>query len=126
MTPGQTRADEMTPGQIRAQDGAPDPAPPPRATKIFIVAFFTYELLYLVGAFSTRYFFLLSESHRAISLGLIIILTLLMKRGRADRQGPPAAGGTAERSVPWYDYALMIAGCAGCFYIAPTSKIVEL
>ncbi len=126
MTPGQTRADEMTPGQIRAQDGAPDPAPPPRATKIFIVAFFTYELLYLVGAFSTRYFFLLSESHRAISLSLIIILTLLMKRGRADRQGPPAAGGTAERSVPWYDYALMIAGCAGCFYIAPTSKIVEL
>jgi TRAP transporter 4TM/12TM fusion protein len=86
------------------------------ATKTFIVAFFVYELLYVLGAFSTRYFFLLEESHRAISLGLVIVLTFLMKRARGNIGGP----------VPWYDYLLMIAGAAACFYVAPTSRIVEL
>lgn len=88
----------------------------PLATRTFIVIFFVYELLYLLGAFSTRHFFLLEESHRAISLGLVIILTLLMKRARKDDTGP----------VPWYDYLLMAAGAGACFYVAPTSRIVEL
>ncbi len=97
------------------------PAPPPEpsypaAVLAFIVAFFVYELLYVLGAFSTQYFFLLGESHRAISLGLLIVLTLLLRRARA---GAPAR-------IPWYDYVLMAAGAAGCFYIAPTAKIIEL
>lgn len=88
----------------------------PRFTKFFIVSFFVYEILYVLGAFSSRYFFVLEESHRAVSLGLLIVLTLLMKRARRGEKG----------SVPWYDYVIMIAGAIGCFYIAPTSKIVEL
>ena len=98
---------------------APEPviAPPsPPAVRAFIVGFFVYELLYILGAFSTQYFFLLGESHRAISLGLLIVLTLLLRRARST--DPPR--------IPWYDYVLMAAGAAGCFYIAPTPKIVEL
>ncbi|MBW1737388.1 MAG: TRAP transporter fused permease subunit [Deltaproteobacteria bacterium] len=88
----------------------------PLGIRVFIVVFFVYELLFILGAFSTRYFFMLSESHRAISLGLLIIMTLLMKRARNKDRG----------KVPWYDYLLMTIGAIGCFYIAPTSKIVEL
>ena len=91
-----------------------DPLPP--LTSAFIVGFFVYELAYLLGAFSTRAFFILPESHRAISLGLIIFLTLLLKR---------IDGRTGGR-VPWYDYLIMVAGAAGCFYIAPTDRIVHL
>ena len=97
------------------------PAPPPEPSYpapvlAFIVAFFVYELLYVLGAFSTQYFFLLGESHRAISLGLLIVLTLLLRRARAG----------ASARIPWYDYVLMVAGAVGCFYIAPTAKIIEL
>ncbi len=88
----------------------------PASTTAFVVAFFVYELLYVLGAFSTQYFFVLGESHRAISLGLLIILTFLLKRARPGDSGP----------VPWYDYVLMLAGATGCFYIAPTSTVVEL
>ena len=88
----------------------------PKATKIFIVVFFLYEILFVLGAFSTRYFFVLGESHRAVSLGLIIILTFLLVRAR--KNDAPQA--------PWFDYVLMTAGAIGCFYIAPTSRIVEL
>lgn len=88
----------------------------PRPTRAFIVAFFLYEVAYLLGLFSTRYFFVLEESHRAVSLGLIIILTFLLVRGRKSER----------RRIPWYDFALMALGVAGCFYIAPTSRIVEL
>lgn len=91
-------------------------APWPIATKAFVVAFFVYELLYVLGAFSTQYFFLLDESHRAISLGLLIVLTVLLRRADGGDTGP----------VPWYDYLIMVAGAAGCFYIAPTSTIVAL
>ena len=94
----------------------PAERPWPSATRAFVVAFFTYELLYVLGAFSTEHFFVLSESHRAISLGLLIILTFLLRRARAGDTGP----------VPWYDYPIMAIGAAGCFYIAPTAKIVEL
>ena len=88
----------------------------PIPTKIFIVAFFTYELLYVMGVFSTQYFYILGPSHKAISLGLIIILTFLIKRARKNDPGP----------VPWYDYILMIVGAIGCFYIAPTAEIVKI
>ncbi len=88
----------------------------PPTTRIFVVGFFVYELLYVVGAFSTQYFFILGESHRAISLALLIILTFLIKRARTGASGPG----------PWYDYVLMGAGAFGCFYIAPTSRVVEL
>ena len=88
----------------------------PVPTRIFVVAFFLYEILYVLGAFSTRYFFVLAESHRAVSLGLLIILTLSLRRARGGEAGP----------VPWYDCLLMVAGAAGCFYIAPTATVVEL
>lgn len=88
----------------------------PKATRIFIVAFFLYEVLFVLGAFSTRYFFILGESHRAVSLGLIIILTFLLVRTRKDDPRP----------VPWYDVLIMTLGAIGCFYIAPTSRVVEL
>jgi len=87
-----------------------------KVTRAFIVLFFVYEVLYLLGAFSTSAFFLLDESHRAISLGLIIILTFLLVRARKTDRGP----------VPWYDYLLMAVGAFGCFYIAPTDRIVDL
>lgn len=111
----------MTLSDVRsAAESIPEAPEPARAwsplTRGFIVAFFTYELLYVIGAFSTQYFFLLSESHRAISLGLLIIMTFLMRRAGRGDSGP----------VPWYDYVLMAAGAGGCFYIAPTAKIVEL
>ena len=105
-----------------ARDDRTSPAGPivssgwPASTTAFVVAFFVYEVLYVFGAFSTQYFFLLAESHRAISLGLLIVLTCLLKRARRDDTGP----------VPWYDYVIMAAGAFGCFYIAPTSTIVEL
>jgi len=86
------------------------------ATRIFIVLFFVYEVLFILGLFSSRYFFVLGESHRAISLGLLIIMTFLMKRARKGDTGAP----------PWYDYLIMAIGAIGCFYIAPTEKIVEL
>ena len=99
----------------RVESGTPNGALS-SPTKIFIVVFFVYEILYILGAFSTRYFFLLDESHRAVSLGLVILLTLSMKR----------AGGKYGGSVPWYDIVLMAVGAAGCFYVAPTSRIIEL
>lgn len=88
----------------------------PKTTRAFIVTFFLYEVAYLFGAFSTAHFFLLDESHRAISLGLIIILTFLLVRAKKDDKGP----------VPGYDYVLMALGAFGCFYIAPTARIVDL
>ena len=88
----------------------------PKTTRAFIVAFFLYEVAYLLGAFSTGYFFLLDESHRAISLGLIIILTFLLARARKGD----------NTKVPWYDYVLMALGALGCFYIAPTARVVDL
>lgn len=89
----------------------------PKATRAFIVAFFLYEVAYLLGLFSTRYFFLLDESHRAISLGLIIILTFLLVRARK---------GDYDGRVPWYDWVAMALGALGCFYVAPTERIVDL
>jgi len=91
-------------------------APLPKLTRAFIVGFFLYEVAYLLGAFSTSYFFLLAESHRAISLGLLIILTFLLVRARKGDEGP----------VPWYDWIAMGLGALGCFYIAPTDRIVDL
>ena len=88
----------------------------PKTTRAFIVAFFLYEVAYLLGAFATGYFFLLDESHRALSLGLIIVLTFLLVRARKDD----------NTKVPWYDYVLMALGALGCFYIAPTDRVVEL
>ena len=93
----------------------------PKLTRAFIVAFFLYEVAYLLGAFSTSYFFLLDESHRAISLGLIIILTFLLVRGR---KGDRDNGDNTK--VPWHDYVLMTFGALGCFYIAPTARVVDL
>lgn len=91
-------------------------APLPKLTRAFIVGFFLYEVAYLLGVFSTSYFFLLAESHRAISLGLIIILTFLLVRARKGDQG----------AVPWYDWIALGLGALGCFYIAPTDRIVDL
>ena len=89
----------------------------PKTTRAFIVVFFLYEVAYLLGALSTRHFFLLDESHRAISLGLVIILTFLLARA-----GKSQSGGR----VPWFDYLVMAAGAFGCFFIAPTDRIVDL
>ena len=91
----------------------------PKSTRAFVVAFFLYEVAYLLGAFATGYFFLLDESHRAISLGLVIVLTFLLARARKGDTGDNA-------KVPWYDYVLMALGAFGCFYIAPTDRVVEL
>ncbi len=91
----------------------------PKSTRAFIVVFFLYEVAYLLGAFSTRYFFLLDESHRAISLGLIIVLTFLLVRARKGDDGD-------NTKVPWFDYVLMALGAFGCFYIAPTDRVVDL
>ena len=88
----------------------------PKTTRAFIVAFFLYEVAYLLGAFATRHFFLLDESHRALSLGLIIVLTFLLVRARKGD----------NTKVPWYDYVSMALGALGCFYIAPTDRVVEL
>ncbi|HXV61129.1 MAG TPA: TRAP transporter fused permease subunit [Vicinamibacteria bacterium] len=87
-----------------------------RGTSAFVVFYFLYELAYLLGAFSTRYFFVLEESHRAVSLAGIIVLTFLLARARRTDVGP----------VPTYDYVLMGIGVIGCLYIAPTSRIIEL
>lgn len=84
--------------------------------KVFIALFFIYQLLYILGLFTTQYFYILPESHRAMSLGLIITLTFLLKRARK---------GDSQR-IPWYDWLLIVAGLVGCFYMAPTSKIQEL
>lgn len=88
-----------------------------RPARLFAVFFFLYEVAYLLGVFSTRYFFVLEESHRAVSLGLVIVLTFLLV---------PARRGSERRRVPWYDVLLMAVGALGCFYIAPTSRIVDL
>jgi TRAP transporter 4TM/12TM fusion protein len=75
----------------------------------FVIGFFLYHILYILGLFSTRYFFLLGESHRAISLGLVLALTFLLV---------PSGKHVLSCSLAWYDVVFMLICVMGCFYMA--------
>ncbi len=85
-------------------------------TKGFIVFFFLLYLLYMIGAFSTQYFFMLPGTMVAISVGLLIVLTFLLKRGFSGN----------SKTVPWYDWLFIVAGLVGTLYMAPASRQIQV
>jgi TRAP-type uncharacterized transport system fused permease subunit len=87
-----------------------------KITKGFIVFFFLLYLLYMIGAFSTQYFFMLPGTMVAISVGLLIVLTFLLKRGFSGN----------SKTVPWYDWLFIVAGLVGTLYMAPASRQIQV
>lgn len=81
------------------------------------VVYVVYEILYVLGFFTTGKIFLYPFAFRAVALGLILTFTFLVV---------PATQNAPRDRLPWYEIPLILASLVVCGYIFfSASTIVE-
>lgn len=81
------------------------------------VIYVIFEILYVIGLFTSGWIFMEPFAFRAVALGLILVLTFLVV---------PATRNAPRDRLPWYEIPLMLASLVVCGYIfISASTIVE-